>query len=302
MMITTLTASNKQNVAALLARLFSPSLFREMARQGRSPLFSRLIRELIPMGICPSEMYVGEFFDSAFDVLKRADFRNEYVYKAAIAHKILLGRHSLKSAVMVNEFRVGNSKADAVIINGTSSVYEIKSERDSLSRLESQLSNYQKVFARVNVIVGQNHLESIISSISTDIGILLLSDRFQISTIREAVDVSHSTCSDAIFDAIRLDEAKKILALYGLPVPNVPNTKIVQALRQEFCKLSSEEAHEGMVQILKTTRSQVPLQSFLNEIPYSIRQIVLSSGLRKLDQARVINALNTSVSEALKWN
>lgn len=302
MMITTLTASNKQNVAALLARLFSPSLFREMARQGRSPLFSRLIRELIPMGICSSEMYVGELFDSAFDVLKRAEFRNEYVYKAAIAHKILLGRHSLKSAVMVNEFRVGNSKADAVIINGTSSVYEIKSERDSLSRLESQLSNYQKVFARVNVIVGQNHLESIISSISTDIGILLLSDRYQISTIREAVDASHSTCSDAIFDAIRLDEAKKILALYGLPVPNVPNTKIAQALRQEFCKLSSEEAHEGMVQILKATRSQIPLQSFLNEIPYSIRQIVLSLGLRKLDQARVINALNTSVSEALKWN
>ena len=302
MMITTLTTSNKKYVAALLARLFSPNLFREMARQGRSPLFSRLIRELIPMGICSSEMYVGEFFDSAFDVLKRADFRNEYVYKAAIAHKILLGRHSLKSAVMVNEFRVGNSKADAVIINGTSSVYEIKSERDSLRRLESQLSNYQKVFARVNVIVGQNHLEAIISSISTDIGILLLSDRFQISTIREAVDASHSTCSDAIFDAVRLDEAKKILALYGLPVPNVPNTKIAQALRQEFCNLSSEEAHEGMVKILKTTRSQVPLQSFLNEIPYSVQQIVLSSRLRKLDQARVINALNTSVSEALKWN
>lgn len=45
-----------------------------------------------------------------------------------IANKILLGKHSLNTSHMLSEFRVGYNKADVVIINGTSSVYEIKSE------------------------------------------------------------------------------------------------------------------------------------------------------------------------------
>lgn len=302
MLISTANNTEKQYLAALIGRLFSPAVIRELARQGRSSLFSRLIGELAPWGLYSSDTSVGELFDIAFGILQKKDFRNEYVYKAAIAHKVLLGTHSLKSAVMMNEFRVGNCKADTVILNGTSTVYEIKSERDSLSRLESQILSYQNVFAKINVIVGSNHLDSVLSSVPIDTGVLLLNDRLQISTIREAIDSSGKAKPDAIFDSIRLDEAKKILKFYGFNIPNLPNTLIGQALKKDFVKLSPEDAHNGMVKILRTTRSMSLLQDFVSDLPVSIQQAALSANLKKQDQVRVINAINARVSDALKWN
>ena len=56
------------------------------------------------------------------------------------------GEHIPQNSTLINEFRVCNSKADIAIINGKSTVYEIKSKYDSLDRLESQIADYKKVF------------------------------------------------------------------------------------------------------------------------------------------------------------
>lgn len=44
---------------------------------------------------------------------------------------------------MIPEFNVGASKADLAVFNGTSTVYEIKSEIDSTERLKSQMGDYE---------------------------------------------------------------------------------------------------------------------------------------------------------------
>lgn len=84
---------------------------------------------------------VGEAFNEAFALLRQTGLRNEYVYRSALTHNLLLGKHSLRTACMLNEFRIGSCKADLIILNGTGTVYEIKSERDSLSRLQNQITN-----------------------------------------------------------------------------------------------------------------------------------------------------------------
>jgi hypothetical protein len=63
-------------------------------------------------------------------VLKRSGLRDKYVYKAALTQRVLMGKHSLRTACMLSEFRVGDRKADITILNGTTTVYEIKSDRD----------------------------------------------------------------------------------------------------------------------------------------------------------------------------
>ena len=138
--------------SSAVARFFSSTVLKELARSGRSPTLARLIKE--------SGMNLDEFsqdklsvlFDRAFDLLKFKLNRHEYVYKAALTQKVLLGIHSLNTASMLTEFRVGPCKADVVILNGTGTVYEIKSERDSLTRLKEQIIAYSKVFAKVNII------------------------------------------------------------------------------------------------------------------------------------------------------
>ena len=285
------------------SRLFSTAVINDLARKGTSSLFARLAKESLPLlsNICYKSP-ISDLFESAYLLLRRKNYRHEYVYKAAITHKILLGKHSLNTATMVNEFRVGKNKADAVIFNGTTTVYEIKSERDSLSRLANQIASYKKVFKRINVISGYNHADTIRKSIPKNVGIIVLSDRFQMTTLREAEDCIDELEPKAIFNSLRLREAEKILLKYGFKIPELPNTKMHPALGEMFSTLSPIEAHDGMVDIIRKTRSSIALNELLKFLPHSLQPVILNSRIRKKDHSRFLEAINTPISEALTWN
>ncbi|WP_310447309.1 sce7726 family protein [Thiobacillus sp.] len=284
-----------------VVRLFSAGVIKEIARKGRSPLFARLVEEsALSKEIAPTDP-IRELYDKAFSRLKHKKYRHEYVYKAAIAHKVLLNTHSLRTAAMLTEFRAGSCKADIVILNGTSTVYEIKSERDNLDRLQAQISAYRKIFAKVNVITGEAHLEAILQSTSEDVGVLLLTDRFQISIAREAIDKSDKVNPAMIFDSLQLNESRIILESYGIRIPEVPNTQMYGALRKLFADLPPTQAHEGMVRVLKTTRNLLSLSGLVEALPYSLRAAVLTTPLRQQDHARLLSAMDTPLNEALNW-
>jgi hypothetical protein len=305
-MVSRLTYTEKMNdlaaePLAAISRLFSSSVIREMARKGKSPLFARLARQSLLLNSLPKFGPVHSLFEAAFTLLKREGYRHEYVYKAALTHKILLGKHSLHTASMLNEFRVGECKADLAILNGTSTVYEVKSERDSLSRLQRQITAYAKVFARVYVITAESHVNAVIGSVPRDVGILRLNARHQISTLREAVDRPESTSPAAIFDSIRTDEARTILLLQGTSIPDLPNTVLNSALRELFIKLDARKAHDGMVQVLKNTRNLLPLADLVAQLPTSLQTAALSVPLRKVDHMRFVAAVNTPLEAAMAW-
>jgi hypothetical protein len=286
---------------AAISRLFSSSVIREMARKGKSPLFARLAKQSLLPNSLPECGLVYSLFEEAFSLLKREGYRHEYIYKAALTHKILLGKHSLRTASMLNEFRVGECKADLAILNGTSTVYEVKSERDSLRRLARQVTAYSKVFAQVYVIAAEDHVDAVKSSVSEYVGILVLNSRHRISTLREAVDRAESTSPAAIFDAIRTEEARMILLAQGVSVTDVPNTVLNSVLRELFIKLDSRDAHDGMVQVLKKTRNLLPLSDLVAQLPPSLQTAALSVPLRKLDHARLVAAVNTRLEDAMAW-
>ena len=286
---------------AAISRLFSSSVIRELARKGKSPLFTRLAN-LSRLADRPLEsQHVCDLFNTAFSLLKRVGCRHEYVYKDALTRKILLGKHSLQTASMLNEFRVGECKADTVILNGTSTVYEVKSERDSLTRLERQVAAYARVFARVYVIAGEKHVAAVIASVPNDVGVLRLNSRHQISTLQEAADRTDHTCPAAIFDSIRTLEARLILESRGVSVPVLPNTQMHSVLRQLFVKLEPRDAHDGMVQVLKRSRNLRPLSALVEQLPPSLHSAALSVSLRKVDHARLVTAVNTRLDVAMAW-
>lgn len=272
-----------------------------MARRGKSPLFARLATQSLLLRSIPAYEPVYRLFEEAFALLKREGFRHEYIYKAALMHKILLGKHSLQTASMLNEFRVCECKADLAILNGTATVYEVKSERDSLTRLERQVNAYAKVFAQVYVIAAEDHLSDVLGVVPETVGILRLTSRYQISTLREAIDQPECTSPAAIFDSIRTEEARMILQSQEVSIPVVPNTALRSALRQLFIRLDAHKAHDGMVQVLKKTRNLLPLSDLVAQLPDSLQTAALSVPLRKLDHTRLVAAVNTRLEDAMAW-
>lgn len=293
-------AATIQNIT--VGKLFSASVIGELTKSGKSPSFARQLQSL-----CSSKQHtcgyrVADIFDEAFEILKKPHNRNEYIYKSAITQKMLLGVHSLKTASLLTEFRVGKCIADMVLLNGTGTVYEIKSERDSLTRLEEQVHAYRDVFASVCVIAGENHIKSVLDIIPEDVGIIQLSKRHQLTTVRQALNVPERTNSEAIFDAIRMQEAKTILMRCGYKVPDLPNTKMYAALKHLFKQIPAEVAHAEMVRTLKATRDQSKLSSFIHSLPKSLQAIGLTLPMRKTEQRRLLDALNTPLTEAMEWN
>jgi len=282
-------------------RLFSSAVFQEMARKGRSPLFRRLMNQTNVGEACGENATVACAFDTAFSRLKTAGSRNEYVYRAAVIKNVLLGKHSLRTASMLTEVRAGECKADLVILNGTASVYEIKSERDSLARLVNQVANYQRVFATVNVILGEEHIESAMRVLKPDIGILKLTRRYQISQVREAVDAPERTCPATIFETLRSAEAISILKALGISPPELPNTQRHAVLRALFAQLTPADVHREMVKTLKRTRSLVPLGELAKRLPASLQAAALTIPVRRGDHNRVISAIETPLAAAMEW-
>lgn len=284
-----------------ISRMFSSTVIREMARKGKSPLFARLAKQSRLLAEASVPDTVSGFFEAAFSLLKRRGWRDEYVYKAALTQNVLLGKHNLRTASMLTEFRVGECKADIVILNGTGTVYEVKSERDSLSRLERQIGAYAKVFATVNVIAAECHVNAITDLVPKDIGVMCLDRRNYITTKREAVERPERTCPAGIFDCLRTDEARRILISQNVFVPQVPNTEISGVLKELFVKLEPSVAHRGMVDVLKKTRNLLPLSQLIDQLPPSLQTAALSVPLRKLDHSRLVTAVNTRLEDAMAW-
>lgn len=272
-----------------------------MAKKGRSPLFARLFRQTTMHERCTADATVGEAFDSTFSVLKTVGLRDEYIYRAAVTHKVLMGKHSLKTACMLNEFRAGACKADLVILNGTATVFEIKSERDSLVRLANQVKNYKKVFASVNVIASEAHIHGVIDTVPNDIGIMCLSQRFTITPIRDALDQPERICPATLFESLRLVEARMILKMLGATVPDVPNTRLHAAMREVFATLPAAEVHAAMVKTLKRTRDLTPLSDLVDRLPASLHAAALSTQVRRSDYDKVVEAVSTPLSAAMAW-
>jgi hypothetical protein len=79
--------------------------------------------------------------------------------------------------LVVEEVNVcrGQSRVDLAVVSQGLHGYEIKSQRDSLSRLASQLQDYNCVFDQVTVVIGLKHLSGVLAELPSWCGIILAS-------------------------------------------------------------------------------------------------------------------------------
>jgi len=87
------------------------------------------------------------------------------------------------SEMFVDKF---SRRADLVMANGKLSVFEIKSERDTLERLEGQISSYQNFFEEVTVVCATRHQLNVETLVPENIGVWLVDSDGHLSVVRKA--------------------------------------------------------------------------------------------------------------------
>ncbi len=84
----------------------------------------------------------------------------------------------------------GNARIDVAVLNGKVHGYEIKSDMDTLERVESQLSVYTKIFDYLTFVVGEKHIVNIEEKIPDWCGISMVfkngKDEIKLRQIRRA--------------------------------------------------------------------------------------------------------------------
>ena len=110
----------------------------------------------------------------------------------AFHSSILREAHLCNETLVVDELGLKNGeiRADIAVINGKLLGYEIKSEKDSLNRLPSQVEAYNEIFDKAFIIVSKNHLEKAIQTIPEWWGIYEINinqeDKYSFTCIRRA--------------------------------------------------------------------------------------------------------------------
>jgi hypothetical protein len=83
----------------------------------------------------------------------------------------------------------GTARVDVAAVNGTIHGYEIKSERDTLARLDGQVAIYNRVLTYATVVAAENHIKGVFAAVPSWWGVYVaLADagEVRVSTLREA--------------------------------------------------------------------------------------------------------------------
>jgi hypothetical protein len=194
--------------------------------EGKVPLHAEdLLMSMVEEKVFPSGFRRHEALGLLDGVLRKS-YRNEHVYKSAIVNKILLGRHSLRTATLVNEFSVGASCVDTVIVNGDATAYEIKTELDSNAKLTKQIADYRKAFRKINVVVHESMVDTYLELLDeSPVGLLALTSRHSLSVKKVATSDTAGLDVTTMMKSLRKWEYTDILIRHFGTSPEVPSTQ-----------------------------------------------------------------------------
>lgn len=232
----------------------------------------------------------NEAIGQIYNYLKK-QYRNEYYYKNTILNKLLLGVHSITTTTALTEIPIASSKADFVLINGKAVVYEIKTELDTLDRLDSQIENYYKAFDHVCVITCEEYAKYLSNKFSdTNVGIYILTKKNTIRRLKEPIISKSMLDLKVIFKILNKPEFEDILKEYYGKLPQSSQVKYYRCCKEQFIKIPKDIAYRMFLIKLKQRNVVKDKESF-KRVPYELKSLIYFSQYSESDYKNLENFL-----------
>lgn len=272
----------------ILKRLFSKNMISSLIKDNCNDTFSYAIDRYL--NGTKAKNYNDLFCE--FYKLAAKQYRMEYFYKNTLLNKLLLGRHSLRTTTALTEVPIGKSKADFVMINGKGVVYEIKTELDTLERLENQIEDYYKAFKYVCVVTCEEHYEKLKEKLKdTKVGICILTKRNTLSTKKEAEQEDRYLDKKVMFKIMRKNEYEEIIKdVFGY-LPQTSQFKYYRECYNLFENIEITTIHENMLKQLK--KRYIIDNTEYNKVPYELKFLIYFSKYKEKDYKKLKKLLET---------
>lgn len=146
---------------------------------------------------------------------------DERSIKAAVIDR-LLTTGALDDAVLINEMVYANwsRRADLAVANGHLHAFEIKSDLDSLRRLEGQIAIYLERFDKLTVVIAPKYLSSVLEMAPPQVAVWCASEEdsgVKIKVVR-AGRMEKVKSRDVLIDYLLRDELYCFLSSHGVHV------------------------------------------------------------------------------------
>lgn len=123
------------------------------------------------MGVYPLPDHTSENCSNKGGNMESRDFEIRHHFH----QKKLRHYHECPNTLVIDELGIahGKARADIAVLNGLIHGYEIKSSKDTLSRLPEQLAEYSRCFEKVSIITAPNHLDKLLVMLPDWCGVIL---------------------------------------------------------------------------------------------------------------------------------
>ncbi|WP_417801021.1 sce7726 family protein [Tenacibaculum sp.] len=293
----TISQTSYSSFLKTISPVLSNTIFNKIVKGEEEVVKKRALKYLSYNSTVELSTY-KDFFEHLYESMLK-NYRSEFIYKNEIVNKILLGRYSLNTATVLNEFRVGRSIADLVMLNGTSIVYEIKTEYDSPERLLSQINEYRKSFLKIVIVthytVARKYEAFLLEHRLDNIGLIVFSNR---STLKEKIKpIEDSSFLDVtyMFKCLRKDEYTRLIKKYYGYLPNVPNTKLFKECLELAKKIEEKDFHDLMFNYLKKRTIKEKKIVSSQEIPVFLKHISICLNFKKKELEKIHLFLNKNL-------
>lgn len=133
----------------------------------------------------------------------------------------------------------GKARADVVAVNGHVVAYEIKSDFDSIKRLDTQIPEYDKNFEMNYIVVGSKFADSIADLVPDYWGIIIASktriNTVRLSFVRKAKLNPKHSFRDFI-SLLSANDIKRIASKDEFLGEKMPKSKIRQLFKQDLIR------------------------------------------------------------------
>jgi hypothetical protein len=257
-----------------LSQIISPSNFKKIVREDD----------------CYSTFYKIKKYTTVTDTTTNLDTIN-VIYNSLL--KNYKNEYSLKNTIALNEFNIGKSIADFVLLNGEARIYEIKTELDNLEKLDTQVLDYCKFGDKVYIVTSSKHVNKLIELYdNSTIGIIELTSRNALKTIKEATSNEATFSYEILFKTLRKQEYLDIIEEYFNFVPEVSNTRIFKECLALAKKIEISLFQKLVVKKLKSRNISNPKKIQEKAIPESLKHICYSLDFSKIEYEKLDAFLN----------
>lgn len=260
-----------------LAQLFTSSHLKELSR-GNFDLVNQVHKFFFESH---ENLSIANLFDESFKLLSNK-YPNEYIYKNLIIEQLFLKKYDYDIATFLTEFRVGDRKADCVVLNGKSTCYEIKTEFDSLLRLDLQLKEYEQIFDEVYVVCATKFTQKLLNQLPENIGIFEYNSNFSFKKIRKSKIQKDSINKKLLMQTLRQSEFKQLASQISKKNIDVPNTEVFDHCSNIIQQYdNNKKLNKLFIDILKKQRKND--EELIKSFPKSLTNALISYNLLKSD-------------------